>query len=105
MKKLTTKQLIEALRDLGLEDSIILRDYDFETAVVGAEVNTGRIIYDYDKMVEYLMDKEGWSEAESMEWIDYNTLRALPYFDNAPIIMYNYTQMLKDYEVETEADE
>lgn len=103
MKKMTIEQLIKALTDLGLEDSVILRDYDFETAVVGTDVITGRIIYDYAKMVEYLMNKEGWDYIEAMEWIDYNTLRAIPYVDgDAPIIMYNQEEFLKEYEVEVD---
>ena len=44
---------------------------------------------DFNKMVEWLMDEEGWSDAEAIEWIECNTLRAIPYFgEGAPIIMY-----------------
>lgn len=101
MTKLTTEQLMKALEDLGLEDKIILRNYDFETAVIGTDVLTGRVIYDYGKMVEYLVEKEGWEHIDAMDWIDYNTLRALPYMgENAPIIMDNISEFLKDYEVE-----
>ena len=35
------------------------------------------------------MNKYGWSDIESIEWIEFNTLRALPYMgSDAPIIMY-----------------
>jgi len=30
---------------------------------------------------------------EAMEWIDYNTIRALPYYPNGPIIMYGITDL------------
>lgn len=43
------------------------------------------------KMVTYLVEKQGMSEEEAVDWIDYNTIRALAYYDKAPIIMYPYT--------------
>ena len=40
-------------------------------------------------MVEWLVENESFTELEAIEWIDYNTIRALPYVgDKAPIIMY-----------------
>ena len=40
-------------------------------------------------MVEWLISTEGFTEEEAIEWIDYNTLRAIGYFgEGAPIIMY-----------------
>ena len=40
-------------------------------------------------MVKYLMDKYKWSEIKSIEFIEYNTIRALSYMgDKARIIMY-----------------
>jgi hypothetical protein len=48
-----------------------------------------RAVYNYEKMIEYLMDNNNWSDNEAVEFIEYNTIRALPYMDNkAPIIMY-----------------
>ena len=40
-------------------------------------------------MIQWLMDTEQWSYEDAVEWIDYNTIRALPYMgEGAPIIMY-----------------
>ena len=40
-------------------------------------------------MVEWLISTEGFTEEEAIEWIDYNTLRAIGYFgEDVPIIMY-----------------
>ena len=48
----------------------------------------GRAVYDYGRMVEWLMDAEGWSFEDAAEWVDYNTIRALPYMgEDAPIVM------------------
>jgi len=34
------------------------------------------------------VDEDGMTEEEAMEFIDYNTIRALPYYESAPIILY-----------------
>jgi len=40
-------------------------------------------------MVEWLIKEEKCAEEEALEWIDYNTLRALSYFgEDSPIVMY-----------------
>jgi hypothetical protein len=49
-----------------------------------------RVVYDYDKMIEELMRDEKWSYDDAVDWIEYNTIRALPYAgENGPIIMYS----------------
>lgn len=78
----------QILLDNGYEGIKFLTDYSYDTALIGVS-DDNRAIYDYDKMVEWLMDTEGWDEMDAREWIDYNTLRAVPYFgSDAPIIMY-----------------
>lgn len=78
----------ERILENGFEDVVILKDFSYDSALVGISEDN-RAIYDYDLMVEYLMEEEGWSEIESIEWIEYNTIRALPYMgDRAPIVMY-----------------
>lgn len=48
-----------------------------------------RAVYDYDKMVEYLQREEDMEYDEAAEFVNYNTLRALPYMgSNAPIVYY-----------------
>lgn len=79
----------ERVLDAGFEDVLLLKDFSYDDALVGI-TEDGRAVYDFDKMVAWLMETEGWSEEDSIEWIDYNTLRAIPYFgDKAPIIMYS----------------
>lgn len=70
------------------EDAIIFDNMSCDGSIVGVTTD-GRVVYDYDKMVEELMHDEEWSYEEAAEWIDYNTIRALPYAgENGPIIMY-----------------
>lgn len=78
----------DKILEAGYEDVIILKDFSYDSALIGVS-DDNRAIYDYDLMVEWLMEKEGWSEEESVEWIEYNTIRSLPYAGSrAPIIMH-----------------
>lgn len=84
----------EFLVEIGLEDSIVFENPDYESAMVGYDVNSGRIIYDYELMIEHLMEKDGMGYEEAMEFIDYNTVRACPYMgDKAPIILEKFNQI------------
>lgn len=78
----------EKLLEAGYEGIKFLVNYSYDDALIGVS-DDGRAIYDYEKMIEWLMDEEGWSDNEAIEWIEFNTLRALPYMgSDAPIIMY-----------------
>lgn len=78
------------LLDNGLEGAKYLTNYDYETAIIGA-TSDNRIVYDYDLMIEYLINKEGFDYESAADWISYNTERALPYFgSDAPIILYRF---------------
>ena len=77
-----------ALCDMGHEDAIIFENPDYAEAVVGV-TDEGRVIYDFDLMVKHLVEKDDMGELEAIEFIEYNTIRALPYAgENAPIILY-----------------
>lgn len=78
----------EKLLDNGYEDVIILRDFSYDDALVGV-TEDNRAVYDFNLMVAWLQENEGMDETEAIEWIEYNTIRALPYAgDQAPIVMY-----------------
>lgn len=72
-------------------DSIVLDDESYDNSIIGITLD-GRIIYDYDLMVEELMQDDDCSMDEAIDWIEYNTLRAIPYMGNkAPVIVNSYT--------------
>lgn len=94
------------MEENGLRDEVGARNYDlvinngydpeellffvnpcFDGALIGVS-DSGHLIYDYDKMVEAAMEEEGWTEEEARDWIDYNSIRSLPYVDCAPVVMY-----------------
>lgn len=71
----------------GYEDVIVFSNYDYDDAIIGVTEDC-RVVYDFGLMVKYLIEKEGFTEAEAVEWIQYNTIRDLPYIKNGPIVMY-----------------
>lgn len=65
-----------------------LSDFSYDSAFVGMTWDD-RCVYDYNKMVQWIVETQGWDELEAVEWIEYNTIRALPYMgEGAPIVMY-----------------
>ena len=77
----------EALCNMGYEDAVVFENPSYDDAIIG--VTDGRVVYDFDKMVECLVNDEDMSEEEAIEFIEYNTIRALPYIENAPIVMFS----------------
>jgi len=78
----------DRLLEAGYEDVVILENFSYDSALVGV-TDDNRAVYDFEKMVDWLTESEGWSREEAIEWIEYNTIRALPYGgENAPIIFY-----------------
>ena len=78
----------ERLLYAGYDGIKYLTNYSYDDALIGV-TDDGRAIYNYELMVEWLMNEEGWTDNEAVEWIEYNTIRAIPYFGvGAPIIMY-----------------
>lgn len=78
----------DRLLDAEYEDTPYFINPDYEDALVGI-TDDGKIVYDFDKMVECLMNEYGWSDIESIEWIEYNVIRSIPYMgEKAPIIVY-----------------
>lgn len=79
----------ERLLEYGYEGIKYLVNESYDDALIGVSED-GRAIYDFGLMIEWLMNKYDWSDTEAIEWIEMNTLRALPYFgEGAPIIMYS----------------
>jgi hypothetical protein len=78
----------EVLSDLDYENLIVFENPDYDSAIVGVS-HDDRVVYDYDKMVEYLVDKERMSATDAEDFIFYNTIRALSYTSgNTPIVMF-----------------
>ena len=76
------------LLDNGYEGVKYLTNYSYDDALIGVSTDN-RAIYDFNLMIKWLVDNEKFTEEDAIEWIDYNTIRALGYLgENSPIIMY-----------------
>ena len=80
----------QELREKGFDDTILFDNPSFDNSIVGY-TEDGRVVYNYDSMVEELAEEDGISLIDAQEFIDYNTIRALPYAgEKAPIIVYRF---------------
>lgn len=73
----TVDDLCEYLKAQGHEETLFFENPSFVKAITGI-TDSEQLIYDYDLMIEAAME-EGWTAEESIEWIEYNTIRSIPY--------------------------
>ena len=82
------EEVKEVLHELGYDETVVFENPDYVSAIIGIDSN-GRLIYSWGKMIEHLMEVDGMEEEDAIDFISYNTERALPYAgEMAPIIMY-----------------
>ena len=69
----------------------------YDNSILGM-TEDGRVVYSYDSMITELSKDENLSVTESIEFINYNTLRCLPYMkeEERPIIVFD-TLNIKEY--------
>ena len=84
--------LEERLIAAGYDDVILLDGPSYDDALVGI-TDDGRAVYDYSKMVSWLVSREGLSESEALDFVECNTMGTLLCLDAeaaavAPVIMY-----------------
>ena len=78
------------------DTSVVMLDNPyFDKSILGyiEDGNTVRLVYDMDKMVdEFIEDSTGeCTETDAIEFIEYNTLRAIPYMgESAPLILHRF---------------
>lgn len=77
----------ELLTEMGYEDSLVFDSPSYDDAIVGVTTDD-RIVYSYDLMVEQLMQEMGCDYHDAIDWLEYNTVRALSYMgEGAPVIV------------------
>ena len=75
------------IRESLPEEAIIFNNAAYDNSIIGITIND-EVVYDYNLMVQELMDDNGWTVDEAIDWLEYKTIRALPYFNEGkPIIM------------------
>ena len=87
------EKIRKILNKYGEDEEItfqMLENPSYDKSIVGIS-NDGRVVYDYDLMVQEFAWENKCSQEEAEEFIQYNTMRALPYAKdedgNKPIII------------------
>lgn len=84
-------ELREFLAELSepIGGALLFDSPDFDRSIIGVEEGTGRVVYDYDAMAEEMAEEDGIGLGEAMEFMDFNTMRALEYADpeRRPIVV------------------
>ena len=76
----------------GFDNAIFFEQPDFDSAIIGA-TSDGKAVYDYEKMIHHFATAEGIGHDDAREFIDFNTIRALPYVgDYAPVVVFPYKE-------------
>ena len=74
------------IREQLPEGATVFDNYAYDDSIIGVTTD-GRVVYSYEKMIEELAVEEGLTREEARDWIEYNTIKALPYIENAPVIV------------------
>ena len=88
----TPEEILEdngySIEDLEESETMLFRDPDFSSAIVGVD-HYNRVVYDYEKMIDYLVETEDMTYEDAADYVCYNTLRALDYMSgNKPVVMF-----------------
>lgn len=82
----SVEELCEFLEAQGHEETVFFENPSMVKAITGI-TESEQLIYDYNLMIEAAMEEEGWTCEEAIEWIEYNTLRSIPYMGSChPIV-------------------
>ena len=74
------------------EDAVIFENPNFDNSIVGITTE-GNVVYDYDHMVAELMEDDNISKQDAVDFIECNTIRAVPYSGQmAPIVMFSFQE-------------
>lgn len=72
------------------EGAIIFDSPDFDNSIVGI-TSDNQVVYDFDLMVEEFKNDNNCTEEEASDFINYDTLRSIPYLDinRRPLVIIN----------------
>lgn len=99
-------ELKEKIEEWGIEDGTIILEpqEDFNFGIIGVTEDKRHLVYSYTKLTEGVAKKQFENKNpddgrdfedflnEACEWVDYNTIRSLPYMneDYRPIFIYEF---------------
>lgn len=98
------EKLRKAIEEMAIDNEkgvLFLDNPSFDKSIIGITTDF-RLIYDFDKMVEELMEDDQIDYEDAIDSIDRNTLLAIPYFgEQSPIIKMSFVPY---YDEEEEDD-
>jgi hypothetical protein len=72
--------------------AIVFDNPSFDDSIIGVTIDD-RIIYSYEWMVREYMEDENCSEDDAIDWVEYNTIRTIPYIgEYAPMIVSTFLE-------------
>ena len=83
----------EALVDLTGDEELLFAD-GFDSAIIGVDVVSNRVVYSHGLMMEVLV-LEGMTEEDALEYLDYNVINAYV-GERTPIYIYEYEHYKAD---------
>lgn len=79
------------IRDKLPEWSVVFDNQSYDYSIIGTTFD-GRVIYDYDLMIQEMVEETGCTIEDAIDWIDFNTIGALVNGGvKAPIVVQNLT--------------
>ena len=76
----------ERIENEGFEDVIIFDNPSYDDALIGVTTDN-RAVYDYDKMIEWLVTKENMDYEEAADFINWND--SFYYGEGYPLIIFS----------------
>ena len=94
-------QKVRDYLDETVDECMLFEDPAFDNSIIGISDDGMHVIYDYEKMVKEFIDDNNISDddgegiMDAVDFIDYNTIRALNYTDadNKPIVVMDGPQI------------
>ena len=66
--------------------AVLLDGPEFDDGIIGHY--NGRVVYSKRRIVNSLVHHNRWSEVDAVDWVEFNTIRSLPYMgEHAPIVV------------------
>jgi len=78
--------LLQQILDNFPDQEFIILD-GLDNAVIGVDQNSEKLVYSINAIVDCFVE-QGMEPDEAIEFYEYNTARAVPYIENAPILVY-----------------
>ncbi len=78
--------LLQQILDNFPDQPFVILD-GLDNAVIGVDQNAERLVYSINDIVDCFVE-QGMEPDEAIEFYEYNTARAVPYIENAPILIY-----------------